>query len=149
MPRPSREILLMEMAQLIARRATCGRRQVGAILTRESRIISMGYTGAPPGQPHCSPEICNLQLPCTRTVHAEANAIAFAARYGMSTKDCALYTTASPCMDCAKLIISAGVCGVFYLEEYRDTAPLLLLRECGIYAEKLPMPTMLALEDSN
>lgn len=140
MERPSREQVLMEVAQLIARRSTCQRRHVGAILTLDSRIISMGYAGAPAGARHCGFDVCDVNLPCTRTIHAEANAIAFAARHGVPTDGSELYSTASPCIDCAKLIISAGVRHVFYLEEYRDLSPVLIMVDSGIRVERFKLP---------
>lgn len=144
--RPDRDTVLIEMARLIATRSTCDRRHVGAVIARESRVLSMGYAGAPPGFPHCSFALCgDRKDPCTRTIHAEANAIAWAARGGIAIDGCAIYTTASPCNDCAKLILSAGLKQVYYLEEYRDPAPLLLLKQGGIYAEKLQLQKMLSL----
>lgn len=126
----------MDVALLYKRRSTCLRRQVGAVLSREGRIISTGYGGAPGGVPHCTPETCLPDKPCIRTIHAEANVVAFAARYGVTTESTTLYCTASPCIECAKLIINAGVVRVVYDEEYRDTGPIVLLESVGIRCEK-------------
>lgn len=136
MHRLPRDQLLMEVALLYKRRSTCLRRQVGAVLVREGRILSTGYNGAPAGVPHCMPDSCGPSNPCIRTIHAEANVIAFAARTGVITDGTSLYTTASPCIECAKLLINAGVCRVIYDEEYRDTGPIVLLRSVGITVEK-------------
>jgi len=132
--RLSRDELLENIAQLVAERSTCGRLSVGALLASEGRIISMGYNGAPAGMPHCDESVCypGSEEPCTRTVHAEANAIAFAARKGIETEGATLYTTHSPCNECAKLIINAGIKRMIYWEEYRDPAPLVMLEEAGV-----------------
>jgi dCMP deaminase len=134
--RISRDKLLMDVALLFKRRSTCLRRQVGAVLAREGRILSTGYGGAPAGVPHCSEETCGPDKPCIRTIHAEANAVAYAARTGVATDSTTLYCTASPCIECAKLIINAGIVRVVYDEEYRDTGPIILLRSVGIRCEK-------------
>ena len=132
MPRISRDELLVSVAKLVAKRSTCDRLAVGAVLANEGRIISMGYNGAPSGMPHCHPSICDQAKPCTRTVHAEANAIAFAARKGIETEGATMYCTHSPCNDCCKLIINAGIKKVVYWESYRDAKPLTLLSEAGV-----------------
>lgn len=129
--RLSRDELLVNIAQLVAKRSTCQRASVGAILAREGRIFSMGYNGAPAGLPHCDHGSDNL-IPCRRTVHAEANAIAFAAKNGVPTNLCDLYCTHSPCNDCAKLIINAGIARVIYVEPYRDPDPIQLLHDAGV-----------------
>lgn len=131
----------MDVAVLYKRRSTCLRRQVGAVLSREGRIISTGYGGAPAGVPHCSPETCGPDKPCIRTIHAEANVIAFAAKYGVSTESTTLYCTASPCIECAKLLMNAGIVRVVYDEEYRDTSPVILLESVGIRVEKFGAST--------
>lgn len=136
MNRISRDELLMDVALRFKRRSTCLRRQVGAVLAREGRILSTGYGGAPAGVPHCSEATCGPDKPCIRTIHAEANAIAFAARYGTPTDSTSIYTTASPCIECAKLIINAGIVRVVYDEEYRDTSPIHLLESVGVRVEK-------------
>ena len=135
--RLNRSNLLLSVASLVARRSTCLRSSVGAVLADEGRIISMGYNGAPSGMPHCEPETCGPSTPCERTVHAEANAIAFAARKGIVTEGATLYTTLSPCNDCAKLIINAGIKKVVYAESYRDLDPIILLAEAGIESTQL------------
>ena len=130
--RISRDDLLANIAQLVARRSTCLRLSVGAVLAQEGRIVSTGYNGAPAGLPHCEPETCGPDDVCVRTVHAEANVIAFAAKEGIQTMGATLYTTHSPCMECAKLIINAGIRRVVYWEEYRDPSPLELLERAGV-----------------
>ena len=134
--RISRDELLGNIAKLVARRSTCLRSSVGTVLAREGRIISMGYNGAPAGMIHCQPDNCGPDESCLRTVHAEANAIAFAAKTGIETDGSTLYTTLSPCNDCAKLLINAGVRRVIYWEQYRDSTPLKLLMDAGLDVEQ-------------
>ena len=81
--RPSRDQLYISIARLIATRGTCMRAKVGCVICRDNRIISTGYNGPPKGTPHCSPKICNINVHCERAIHAEANAISFAAKEGI------------------------------------------------------------------
>jgi len=141
MDRISRVEMLMRTAAVISMRGTCERASVGAVIAREGRIISTGYVGAPSGLPHCTTIGCKIgpHGGCTRTVHAEANAIAFAARAGASTEECELYCTHAPCSECAKLIINAGIATVFFEQYYRDLDGLVLLDDAGIsYHEVKP-----------
>jgi len=130
--RISRDDMLMEIALIMARRSTCNRLQVGAVVAQAGRIVSTGYAGAPAGLPHCSSETCNVSTPCTRTVHAEAGAISYAARAGISLEGSSLYCTHCPCLDCAKLIINTGIKRVLYDQAYRKTEGLELLQSAGI-----------------
>jgi dCMP deaminase len=130
--RISRDELLTSAARLVSGRSTCLRLQVGAVVALEGRILVTGYNGAPTGMPHCTPDICGPDKPCSRTVHAEANCIAFAARHGISLEGAFMYCTDSPCMECAKLIINSGIRGLNYQREYRDRKPLDLLVSAGI-----------------
>lgn len=130
--RISRDAMLMEMVSVVKKRSSCLRRQVGALLSLDGRVLSTGYNGAPSGMAHCTPATCNADRPCIDTIHAESNAIAFAARYGIRTEGSTLYTTASPCRDCAKLIINAGICCVVFDEFYRDTDPLRFLQRAKV-----------------
>jgi dCMP deaminase len=136
--RISRDSMLMEMAFIAAKRGTCERASVGAVIARAGRVISTGYVGAPPGASHCTDVGCVIgkHNGCIRTVHAESNAIAYAARYGVSTEDATLYSTHSPCEPCAKLIIAAGIRRVVYTIDYRDRSGLELLSELGIEVEQ-------------
>ena len=130
--------MLIEIAALVARRSTCQRKQVGAVISREGRVLSMGYAGAPAGFAHCAEAKCDLSKPCTRTVHAEANAIAFAAKLGIPVDGASLYTTLAPCQDCAKLIVNSGIRFVVYQEVYRTSDGLSLLAEALIPTTHLP-----------
>lgn len=135
--RISRDEALMENALTWSRRGTCLRKQVGAVIALESRVISTGYVGAPAGLPHCDEHNCSQDRPCNRTVHAEANAIAFAARKGIATEGATLYTTLSPCEPCARLIINAGITELVFLDRYRDPAGLILLCEALVRVRHL------------
>lgn len=132
MERISRDQMLMEMAKTAAKRSTCQRRQVGAIIALDGRPISVGYAGSPPGFLHCTPETCTPESPCQNTTHAEANAIAWAARKGVAIEGATIYCTLSPCDSCAKLILAAGLVGVEFFEAYRLLEPLSLLMEGGV-----------------
>jgi dCMP deaminase len=139
MSRISRDEMLMEMAIIASKRSTCTRKHVGAIIAIDGRPVSVGYAGAPSGLPHCVNHGC-IAGPdggCIRTQHAEANAIAFAARKGISTEKATIYTTVSPCLACAKLIINAGITEVRFLELYRKMEGLELLDQLGISCEQL------------
>jgi dCMP deaminase len=138
-PRISRDQMLMEMAIIASKRSTCNRKHVGAIIALDGRPVSVGYAGAPSGLPHCLDHGC---LPgsdggCIRTQHAEANAIAWAARKGIATERATLYTTVSPCLACAKLIVNSGIDEVWFLELYRKTEGTELLEKLGIACEQL------------
>lgn len=125
------EYLLNEVFNA-AKRSTCLRLQVGAVLVREGRPILAGYNGSLSGFPHCTPESCNRDIPCKNTVHAEVNVIYFAARHGIATSGATLWCTDSPCKICAEAIIQAGIEKVVYVRAYRDTYPLELLDAAGI-----------------
>jgi dCMP deaminase len=143
--RPSREGALMAMAIIVASRGTCDRKQVGAIIAKEGRIVSTGFNGAPPGLPHCDANnhgypdaiIVAKEVACRNATHAEANALAFAARYGVSTDDADLFVTVSPCLDCARLLIAAGIRNVYFNELYREVNGLELLSAALIPSAQL------------
>lgn len=137
--RPTRSATLLEVASVIARRSTCNRLNVGAVVAREGRILTTGYNGPPAGMSHCEHEL--HEGPCQIAVHAEANAVAFAARYGMSTDQAELFLTHSPCHTCAKLIINAGIVRVYYLIEFREPHGLDLLEMAGVETHYGPRAT--------
>jgi dCMP deaminase len=126
--------MLLRMAEISSMRGTCNRKQVGAIIARDTRVISSGYVGSPPGTPHCLDAGCIIgpEGGCIRTQHAEANAIAFAAKKGIATEGSTLYVTLSPCIACAKLIIAAGIIQVVYITKYRDESGLNYLEAGGV-----------------
>ncbi len=125
----------MEMAAVWATNSYCKRRQVGALLVKDRMIISDGYNGTPSGFEN----VCEDENGVTKpyVLHAEANAISKIAKSGNSSLDATLYVTASPCLECAKLIIQSGIRRVVYRDEYRLTDGIDLLRRAGIEVEKI------------
>src|SRR6266702_4353926 len=97
MTRISRTDMLLDVASVIAKRGTCLRLSVGAVIAREGRIVSSGYNGAPHWLPHCTPETCNSTTPCFNATHAELNSITAAARAVVATLGTEMYATDSPC----------------------------------------------------
>jgi len=136
--RPSRDFVWIQAAQLFATRSTC-KKPNGAVLAKGNKLISQGYNGSPSGRPHCI-DLGECEIGpdggCIRTVHAEANVICQAAKMGISTEGSILYSTSSPCYNCAKLLVNSGVREVIYLEEYRDPKGKELLRSCGVEVVK-------------
>ena len=130
--RISRIELYLETARLNAKRATCLRGQVGAVLVRDKRIIASGYNGPPQGQPHCSSTTCDLSKPCTHAVHAEANLIAYCAKHGISTDKATLICTTCPCQKCAELIIQSGIKKVIFESDFRVLEGLELMHSAGV-----------------
>jgi dCMP deaminase len=123
----------MNIATQVATRATCTRKHVGAVIVRDRTILSTGYNGSIRGLPHCEDVGCVVEDGhCVSTVHAEANAILQAARNGVAIGDAEIYTTASPCWPCFKLIANSGIRRVYYGEFYRDEKSLAVAREAGI-----------------
>lgn len=130
MSRPSRIQTLLDTAALWAQRSTCNRLHVGAVIAMDGRIIVQGYNGPPAGFPHCEHE--EWEGPCQLAVHAEQNAIYWAARKGAATQLSELYVTHAPCHTCAKAIIQAGIVRVYYIREFRDMHGVDLLEIAGI-----------------
>ena len=126
----------MRMARVWAENSYCVRRQVGALMVKEQRIISDGYNGTPSGFENVCEDENNVSKPYV--LHAEANAISKVARSHNSSDGATLYVTASPCIECAKLIIQAGVRRVVYGELYRLTDGIDLLKRAGIEVIYLP-----------
>lgn len=137
--RLSRDRMFMQMAELLRLRSSCNRGQVGALIVRDARIVSTGYNGAPSGAPHCTDVGCDVHykyMGCQRAVHAEANAIAWAARKGISTEGATLYSTHAPCLKCAQLIATCGIKVVYYQQSYR-LERLDILEESGVKVEQI------------
>jgi len=120
----------LRMARIWAENSYCNRRKVGALIVKERMVISDGYNGTPTGFENiCEDDSGNTKA---YVLHAEANAITKVAQSSNSSKGATLYTTASPCLECAKLIIQSGIVRVVYGEEYRITDGLELLKRAGI-----------------
>jgi len=143
--RPSWDEYFMELARVVRKRADCSRRKVGAVIVKDSRIISTGYNGTPHNIKNCSEGGC---LRCKKRdagkidwyeyeescvcIHAEQNAIIQAAYQGMSTKGATLYSTTNPCSSCAKMLINAGIDKIVCKKEHHDLKGINLLKKAGI-----------------
>jgi len=139
--RPSWDEYFVEIARQVATRSTCLRRQVGAVIVRDKRILSTGYNGAPRGLPHCDVAGClreQLGIPSgqrqeiCRGLHAEQNAIIQAALHGVSVEGGAIYVTHQPCITCAKMVINAGIVRVVCADSYPDELARQMLGEAGV-----------------
>jgi dCMP deaminase len=131
----------MDITRRVAQRATCLRRQVGAILVKDKKILTTGYNGAPAGLAHCEQVGClreRLRIPpgerheLCRGTHGEQNAIIQAATFGVSIRGATLYSTHFPCVLCTKLLINAGVERIVYLSGYPDNLAQQIVREAGL-----------------
>lgn len=123
----------MNIAAQVATRSTCDRKHVGAVIVRDKTILSTGYNGSIRGMPHCDDVGHDLENDhCVATIHAEANAILQAAKNGVMIDGAELYTTASPCWTCFKLIANAGLKAIYYGEFYRDRKSLAIAPRVGI-----------------
>jgi dCMP deaminase len=131
--RPGWDEYFMEVARTVATRATCPRASVGAVLVREHRILTTGYNGAPRGVAHCTDAGCMLvDGHCGRAVHAEANAIVQGALHGVGLSGATAYCTYQPCINCSKLLISAGVKRIVFEHRKPDAVAEELLLEAGV-----------------
>jgi len=146
MERPDNDTYFMRMAELVATRSTCLRRKVGAVIVKEKRVLTTGYNGAPRGLKHCAEVGCireenNIESgtrhELCRGVHAEQNAVIQAAYFGVSIKDATIYTTAFPCVLCAKILVNAGITEVVYSEDYVDELSKSILEESNVTVRRL------------
>lgn len=145
MNRPSWDEYFLEIAKIVAKRSTCLRRQVGAILVKDKRILATGYNGAPSNIRHCLEVGCireSKKIPSgerhelCRGIHAEQNLIIQAAYHGVPISNSILYCTNFPCSICAKMLINAGIERIVYLDGYPDTLSEELIKEAGIRIDK-------------
>lgn len=143
--RPSWEEYFMDITHLVSKRSTCLRRQVGAIIVKDKKILTTGYNGAPSKIRHCIDIGClreKLGIPSgerhelCRGLHAEQNAIIQAAYHGVEIRGATLYCTNHPCIICSKMIINAGIKRIVYEEGYADELAKKMLKESGIKVEK-------------
>lgn len=146
MQRPSWEEYFMEIAYLVAKRSTCLRRQVGAVIVKSKNILATGYNGVPRGITHCEVAGClreKLNVPSgerhelCRGLHAEQNAIIQAAYHGTSIAGADLYCTNRPCIICSKMIINAGIEKVYYQDGYSDPLAEEMIAESGLTLIKM------------
>ncbi len=123
----------MNIAEQVATRSTCERKHVGAVIVRDRTILSTGYNGSLRGAPHCDEVGHDMENDhCVRTVHAEANAVAQAAKHGVRIDQAEIYVTASPCLTCFKLIANSGIVKIYFKEFYRDERITQYARQAGV-----------------
>ena len=152
-----KDLIFLEIADNLGSLSTCDRAFIGAVVTKEGRCVCWGYNGAPPGLPHCDENEhgwlaeaeavwgdvseSNVKVAvhhalqehgCKNSTHAEANALAAAAKQGISTDGGTLYVSQSPCLNCARLLIAAGIVRIVYGTMYRDESGLELLRKAKV-----------------
>jgi len=139
--RPSWDRYFLEIAKLVSKRSTCLRRQVGALIVKDRRILTTGYNGTPSGIIHCEISGClreKLKIPSgerhelCRGLHAEQNALLQASLYGVSVKDSLLYCTNQPCLICAKMIVNAGIKEIIIGDGYSDKMAQDFFEEAGV-----------------
>jgi dCMP deaminase len=145
MSRPGWDSYFMNIAQLVATRSTCLRRQVGCVIVLDRRILATGYNGAPSGVAHCGEIGCLRQVQgipsgerheMCRGVHAEQNAIIQGARHGVSLLGATAYCTDEPCSICTKMLINAGIQEIIYAGDYPDKLSRQLLKEAGVFCHR-------------
>jgi dCMP deaminase len=139
----------MGIAQLVAERSTCLRAKIGAVIVRDRSIIATGYNGSPSGMPHCLDAGCliyrttapdgTVEENCFRTIHAEINAIAQAARHGNSIDGASIYITATPCIHCLKVLVNVGIKRIYYAKPYKLHTIEEMVRISGIELVQVPV----------
>jgi dCMP deaminase len=147
--RPSWDQYFLTITRQVAERSTCKRAKVGTVIVREKNILATGYNGAPAGLAHCTEVGCliyesktpsgEIEENCYRTIHAEINAIAQAARNGVSIRDAAIYVTHTPCIHCMKVLINTGIKQIFYEKEYKVHTVRDLLASTDVVLKKVEM----------
>lgn len=140
----------MTITQQVAERSTCNRAKVGAVIVRDRNILATGYNGAPAGMPHCTEAGCliyesktpygEVEQNCFRTIHAEINAIAQAAKNGSNIKDSSIYVTHTPCIHCIKVLVNTGIKTVYYESPYKLITLEEILRNTRVHMEKVQLP---------
>ena len=144
MTRPSWDQYFMDITRVVATRSTCLRRQVGAVIVKDKRLLTSGYNGAPRGLAHCLDIGCLREqhnIPSgqrhelCRGLHAEQNAIIQAALHGVAIEGATVYCTHQPCVACTKMILNAGISRIVYQDGYPDPLAMELIREAGIICE--------------
>ncbi len=139
--RPSWDMYFMKIAEDVSTRSTCLRRQVGAVIVKDKRMLTTGYNGAPTGISHCTKQNCLRTIynvpsgerhELCRGLHAEQNAIIQAAYYGVSVKGAKIYITTQPCSICTKMLINSGIDTFIYRSPYNDPLSETMIKEAGI-----------------
>jgi len=141
----------MTITRQVAERSTCMRAKVGAVIVRDKSILATGYNGAPAGMPHCTEAGClvyqsktpngETEENCFRTIHAEMNAIAQAAKNGSSIKEASIYITHTPCIHCLKVLVNTGIKNIYYEKAYKlhTLEELLRYTQVNLHAVELPL----------
>jgi dCMP deaminase len=129
--RPTRHDTAMEWAVAAAKRSTCNRLNVGCVIAEDGRPLATGYNGPPKGRPHCRHKPTQTD-PCIAAIHAERNAIIWAARKGVAIEGADMYVTHMPCLSCAGDIIQAGIATVRYIYPFRDPSGVDLLNDANV-----------------
>lgn len=149
--RPSFDEIYMDLARNLALKSHCVKMKVGAVLTKDTRIVSLGYNGPPAGTHNCDQEWPEHGCPrdskgsCSLALHAEQNAILYAAKNNIALEGCTLYITLSPCIACARIIFTTGIKKVFYLNSYAEFKKLAsdegvdFLRKFGVSVEQFKL----------
>jgi dCMP deaminase len=147
--RKSKDIYFCEIADLVSSRSTCLRNQVGAVIVKESQILSTGYNGAPKGLKHCEEVGCMREElgvkpgerhELCRGLHAEQNAVIQAAYHGVSVNGAMIFCTTRPCSICTKILINAGIKEIVYIEPYEDKLAAQLIDEAGLKLRQVEIP---------
>ena len=144
---PSWDQYFLTITRQVAERSTCNRAKVGAVIVRDKNILASGYNGAPAGLPHCTEVGCLIyqsktptgesEENCYRTIHAEINAIAQAAKNGVGIRDADIYVTHTPCIHCLKVLINTGIKRIFYEKEYKLHTVSELLASTDVTLQKV------------
>jgi dCMP deaminase len=154
--RPSWDEYFMRIAMLAATRSTCLRRQVGAVIVKDKKVLATGYNGSPSGLKHCLDVGClreEMGIPSgqrhelCRAIHAEQNAIVQAATSGVSIKGGVLYSTTFPCILCAKMLVNSGIKEIYVAEGYPDELSKEILEEAGVVIHRLVVAPGPEIED--
>ena len=145
--RPSWDQYFLTITRQVAERSTCKRAKVGAVIVRDKNILATGYNGAPAGLAHCTEVGCliyqsktpsgEIEENCYRTIHAEINAIAQAAKNGVGIRDATIYVTHTPCIHCLKVLINTGIRKIFYEREYKANTVRDLLASTDVVIKKV------------
>jgi dCMP deaminase len=140
----------LTITRQVAERSTCNRAKVGAVIVRDKNILATGYNGAPAGMPHCLDVGCliyqsktpdgEIEENCFRTIHAEINAIAQAAKNGSSIKDGSIYITHTPCIHCIKVLVNTGIKEIYYERPYKLHTLSDILQHTRVGLEKVELP---------
>ena len=148
--RPSWHQYFLTITRQVAERSTCLRAKVGAVIVRDKNILATGYNGAPAGLPHCTDVGClvytsrtptgEVEENCFRTIHAEMNAIAQAAKNGSSIREGAIYITHTPCIHCLKVLVNTGIKNVYYESPYKLHTLEEILHHTQVHLERVEFP---------